>query len=74
MEYNHLCKTLEVLIIIQDYGFHANVRKSSFMIEEIEYSIYLLTKESIKPQPKKIEPLHHILLQKSTIDVNHFFF
>ena len=42
------------------------------MIGEIDYLGYLLTKDGIKPQPKKIKALQQILPQKLTKEVKQF--
>ena len=42
------------------------------MMEEIDYLGYLLTKDGIKSQPKKIEALQQILPPKSTTEVKQF--
>ena len=58
-EDNHLQKIEEVLSIPEERGFCANLQKCFFffMMEEIDYLGYLLTKDGIKPQPKKIKAL-----------------
>ena len=49
-EEDHLRKVETVLQIIYDKGFRANLRKSLFMLEEVEYLGFLLTtSEVIRP-------------------------
>ncbi len=49
----HLQKIETVLTRLRDAGLKVNAAKSSFCAHEIEYLGYLLTREGIKPQPKK---------------------
>ena len=51
---DHLNKVEEVLCRLQKAGLRVNVNKSSFALHEIEYLDYILTREGIKPQPKKV--------------------
>ena len=51
----HLEKIEVVLGRLEKRGFKANLKKSFFMQEEIEYLGYLLTRAGIKPQPKKLK-------------------
>ncbi len=44
-----------VLTRLRDVGLNDNVAKSSFCAHEIEYLGYILTRERIKPQPKKVQ-------------------
>ena len=56
-EEDHLKKMKTVLKRLNDIGFRANLRKSFFMQQEVEYLGFLLTSDGIKPQPKKIEAM-----------------
>jgi hypothetical protein len=49
-----LQKMETVLTRLRDAGLKVNVDKSSFCAHEIEYLGYILTREGITPQPKKI--------------------
>ncbi len=49
----HLQKMETVLIRLRDARIKVNVAKSLFCAHEIEYLGYILTREGIKPQPKK---------------------
>ena len=51
----HLQKMETVLTRLHDAGLKVNVAKSSFCAHEIEYLGYILTREGIKPQPKKVQ-------------------
>ena len=56
-ESDHLAKVEIVLTRLQTKGFRANLRKSFFMQSEVDYLGFLLTKDGIRPQPKKIEAM-----------------
>ena len=49
-EDDHLQKVEEVLKRLEDKGIRANLRKSFFMQQEVDYLGYLLTSEGTKPQ------------------------
>ena len=54
---DHLEKLSEVLKRLQGAGLKVNARKSYFCAEETEYLGYVLTRDGIKPQRKKIEAI-----------------
>jgi hypothetical protein len=47
-----------VLTRLHDAGLKVKVAKSWFCTHEIEYLSYILTREGIKPQPKKVQVLN----------------
>jgi hypothetical protein len=49
-----LQKMETVLTRLRDAGLKVNAAKSLFCAHEIEYLGYILTREGIKPQPKKV--------------------
>ncbi len=51
----HLQKMETVLTRLWDAGLKVNVAKSSFYAHEIEYLGYILTREGIQPQSKKVQ-------------------
>jgi hypothetical protein len=53
----HLQKMETVLIRLRDAGLKVNAAKSSFCAHEIEYLHYILTREGIKPQSKKVQAI-----------------
>ena len=53
-EADHLQKLETVLKRLEDKGFWANLRKSFFMQEEVEYFGYQLTRNGLKLQRKKL--------------------
>jgi hypothetical protein len=42
---------------LRDAGLKVNAAKSSFCTHEIEYLGYILTREGIKPHPKKVQAI-----------------
>ncbi len=54
---NHLQKMETVLTRLRDTRLKVNAGKSSFCAHENEYLGYILTREGIKPQPKKVQVL-----------------
>ncbi len=54
---DHLSKLSQVLIRLRLAGLKVNAAKFSFCATETEYLGYVLTREGIKPQPKKIEAI-----------------
>ncbi len=53
----HLQKMETVLTRLRDTGLKVNAAKSSFCAHEIEYLGYILTREGVKPQPKKMQAI-----------------
>ncbi len=53
----HLQKMETVLTRLCDARLRVNAAKSSFCAHEIEYLGYILTREGIKPQPKKVQAI-----------------
>ena len=54
---DHLTKLRRVFIRLQDAGLTVNARKSSFCAMETEYLGYVLSRDGIKPQPKKVQAI-----------------
>ncbi len=54
---DHLDKLREVLRRLREAGLKVNAVKSSFCTQKIEYIGYILTREEIKPQPKKVQAI-----------------
>ncbi len=46
-----------VLIRLSDAGLKVNAAKLLFCAHEIEYLGYILTRDGIKPQPKKVQAI-----------------
>jgi hypothetical protein len=51
----HLQQMETVLTRLHDAGLKVNAAKSLFCAHEIEYLINILTRDGIKPQPKKVQ-------------------
>ncbi len=54
---DHLSKLRKVLIRLRCTGLKVNAEKCSFCATETEYLGYVLTREGVKPQPKKVEAI-----------------
>jgi hypothetical protein len=53
----HLQKMKTVLTRLHDAGLKVNVAKSLFCAHETEYLGFILIREGIKPQPKKVQAI-----------------
>ena len=54
---DHLNKVEAVLDCLRLTKLRVNVKKSSFVLYEIEYLGYVLSSEGIKPQPDKVSAI-----------------
>jgi hypothetical protein len=54
---DHLLKIKTVLTILHNAGLKVNAAKSLFCTHEIEYLGYILTRDGIKPQLKKVQAI-----------------
>ncbi len=61
-----------VLTRLRDAGLKVNAAKSSFCAHEIEYLSYILTREGIKPQPKKVQTILTLNLPNMVKELRHF--
>jgi hypothetical protein len=61
-----------VLTRLRDTGLKVNAAKSSFCAHEIEYLGYILTREGIKPQPKKVQAILALNLPNNVKELRHF--
>jgi hypothetical protein len=68
----HLQKMETVLTRLRDAGLKVNAAKSSFCAHEIENLSYLLTREGIKPQPKKVQAILALSLPNNIKELRHF--
>jgi hypothetical protein len=69
---DHLGKLRMVLTRLRDAGLRVNVRKSSFCAVETEYLGYILTRDGIKPQQKKVQAILTITPPKQVKDLRSF--
>ena len=61
-----MMKIQEVLQQLDAKVFCANLRKPFLMQKKVEYLGYLLKPGGLKPQPKNIEMMNHIMRPKNT--------
>ncbi len=61
-----------VLTRLRDARLKINAAKSSFCAHEIEYLAYILTREGIKPQPKKVQAILVLNPPNNTKELRHF--
>jgi hypothetical protein len=61
-----------VLTRLWDVGLQVNVRKSSFCTIEMEYLGYILMRNDIKPQQKKVQAILTITPPKQVKDLRKF--
>jgi hypothetical protein len=55
-----------------DAGLKVNAAKSLFCAHEIEYLGHILTKEGIKPQPKKVQAILTLNPPNNVKELRHF--
>ncbi len=68
----HLQKMETELTRLRDAGLKVNAAKSSFCANEIEYLGYILTREGIKPQPKKVQAILMLNPPNNVKELRHF--
>jgi hypothetical protein len=68
----HLQKLETVLTRLCEARLKVNVAKSLFCTHEIEYLGYILTREGIKPQPKKVQTILTLNLPNNVKELRHF--
>ncbi len=68
----HLQKMETVLTRLRDAGLKVNASKSSFCAHEIEYLGCILTRERIKPQPKKVQVILALNPPNNIKELRHF--
>ncbi len=68
----HFQKMETVLTRLHDAGLKVNAAKSLFCAHEIEYLGYILTREGIKPQPKKVQAILALNLPNNIKELRHF--
>jgi hypothetical protein len=68
----HLQRMETALTRLHDAGLKVNVAKSLFCAHEIEYLGYILTREGIKPQPKKVHAILALNLPNNVKELRHF--
>ncbi len=68
----HLQKTETVLTRLRDAGLIVNGAKSLFCAHEIQYLGCILTREGIKPQPKKVQAILALIPPNNVKELRHF--
>jgi hypothetical protein len=68
----HLQKIETVLTRLRDSGLKVYAAKSSFCAHEIGYLSYILTREGIKPQPKKVQGILALNPPNNIKELRHF--
>ncbi len=61
-----------MLTRLRDAGLKVNAAKSLFCAHEIEYLGYILTREGIKPQPKKVQVILVLNPPNNVKELRHF--
>jgi hypothetical protein len=61
-----------VLARLRDAGLKVNAAKSLFCAHEIEYFGYILTRDGIKPQPKKVQAILVLNPPNNVNELRHF--
>ena len=69
---DHLSKVETVLARLREAGLKVNAAKSFFCTHEIEYLGYILTREGIKPQPKKVQAILALMPPNNVKELRHF--
>jgi hypothetical protein len=68
----HMQKLRHVLQRLETAGFRANVRKCYFAQDQLEYLGYLISRNGIQPQPKKVEAILRLQAPKTKRQLRHF--
>jgi hypothetical protein len=69
---DHLDKLKQVFIRLRDAGLKINATKSVFCAQETEYLGYILTRDGIKPQPKKVQAILPLNSPNNVKELQHF--
>jgi len=69
---DYLEKLGEVLRRLHEAGLKVNAAKSFFCTHEIEYRGYILTREGIKPQQKKVQAILTLNPPNNVKELRHF--
>jgi hypothetical protein len=69
----HLQIMETVLTRLRGAGLKVNAAMSLFCAHEIEYLGYILTRDGIKPQPKKVQAILALSLPNNVKELRHFF-
>ena len=56
----HIGQIIIIFGILRDAGLKVNAPKCSFWLKDITYLIYAITREVIKPNPKKVQGIMYV--------------
>jgi hypothetical protein len=68
----HLQKMETVLTRLRSTGLKVNAAKSLFCAHEIEYLAYILIRDGIKPQLKKVQAILALNMPNNVKELRHF--
>ena len=68
----HLEELEKVFVLLEDAGLKCKFGKCFFCQDEIEYLGYIITRDGIKPNPKKVQAILDIQRPTTTSEVRHF--
>ncbi len=69
---DHLAKLQRVLIRLQNAGLKFNAQKSCFCAMQTEYLGYILSRDGLRPQPKKVQTILALTLPQNVKQLNRF--
>ena len=69
---DYLTKVEQVLQRLHKAGLKVNANKSKFCRKEVEYLGYLVTREGIKPQAKKVQAIHNMATPQTRKELRSF--
>ena len=69
---DHIEKVNIVLKRLEEAGFRANLRKCFFARDSLEYLGYILNRNGLTPQPKKVEAILRLSPPKNKRQLRHF--
>ena len=69
---DHIEKLEQVLQLLQEAGLKCNAEKCTFCSDQVEYLGYLLTRDGIRPLPKKVAAILSIKPPTNVREVRRF--
>lgn len=72
IEKEHLANLESTLVKLQDCGFCLRMDKCDFFQNEIEYFGHVIDKESLNPQPAKIDAITKMPLPENQAELRSF--
>ena len=69
---DHLKKVEEVLARLNSKGMQVNARKSFWAVDEVDYLGFRLTKDGVRPQPKKVEAITRMTAPRNKKELRRF--